>query len=511
MRIDEEYVVVADQEQTTCHTISEILNEKIETGNGASNQDQLHEECSAATNELLNEKGETKDEMEKKRLQQQAENLARELGREQERHRQCLIENEELRRQLSGGYCRLIQLNKNVKTAEQRRLILENREARYLSSISSLENLNIGKCIGKSVTKPMGQYGCNSIVYEVKGKEASQERLRCVLKAVFNPYATDDDVPMSEEDIDRRFRLEYDIPCIPHRNIIRVLHHFCSEIEGELPEWPPEGGHRSLFLLMEQHECNLQTHCRLLRKNGLMTPRTLLLFLVQLLAGIEHLGKHNIVHRDLKLDNVLVSREGPGDNVRLVICDFGCSYHAPNCLEKVSARNLRDTGGGNTVHLARELSYLPEDPEVTRDVSKADLWAIGMMAHEIATGTDPTNVVTHEEKRRKSHGIPTLPSLPPEYSIHCRKLLESLLHFDVDKRPNASEAGLLCCILLYGPPIPEGDTMDTDEVKHWHLEQVMTLKDRSDEDLLCDPIFLNYLHLFSPAQVASLMNQYLLH
>jgi mitogen-activated protein kinase 1/3 len=43
-------------------------------------------------------------------------------------------------------------------------------------------------------------------------------------------------------------------------------------------------------------------------------------FLYQLLAGVAHLHSASIVHRDLKLSNILVNR-----NCDLKVCDFGLS------------------------------------------------------------------------------------------------------------------------------------------------------------------------------------------
>ena len=76
-----------------------------------------------------------------------------------------------------------------------------------------------------------------------------------------------------------------------------------------LPHWPPYGGRSSLFLVMKEYDCNLQSHCRNLRQRGSLDERFLLTVLLQLFKAIEHLVRHNILHRDLKLDNVLLKLE----------------------------------------------------------------------------------------------------------------------------------------------------------------------------------------------------------
>jgi serine/threonine protein kinase len=115
---------------------------------------------------------------------------------------------------------------------------------------------------------------------------------------------------MEDAEIEDRFRAEYDLPCRPHPNIMRVLHHFCASVLPRgLPEWPPVGGQSSLFLVMQDYDCSLQSHCKKLHLRGSMDERFVLVILLQLLKAIEHLAKHNILHRDLKMDNVLIKME----------------------------------------------------------------------------------------------------------------------------------------------------------------------------------------------------------
>ena len=62
-----------------------------------------------------------------------------------------------------------------------------------------------------------------------------------VMKAVFNPHAVD--VAMEDAAINDLFRAEYDLPCRPHPNVVRVLHHFCASV-------PPQGLSAYLFVVL---------------------------------------------------------------------------------------------------------------------------------------------------------------------------------------------------------------------------------------------------------------------
>ena len=61
-----------------------------------------------------------------------------------------------------------------------------------------------------------------------------------VLKAMINPHAVDQ--AMEDAALEEMFRAEYDLPCRPHPNIVRVLHHFCASV-------PPRGLSVSLMCM----------------------------------------------------------------------------------------------------------------------------------------------------------------------------------------------------------------------------------------------------------------------
>ncbi len=87
------------------------------------------------------------------------------------------------------------------------------------------------------------------------------------------------------------------------------------------------------------------------------------------LSGLEHLHKNNLIHRDLKPANVLLQ----GSTPRLT--DFG--------LTRVL------TSSGHTTNLAGTPGYMA--PEVFRGQYSvaSDLWAAGVLLHELLTGSLP--------------------------------------------------------------------------------------------------------------------------
>ncbi len=97
--------------------------------------------------------------------------------------------------------------------------------------------------------------------------------------------------------------------------------------------------------------------------------------LVQMAGALAEAHAHNIVHRDIKLSNVLVDRMG--GRTRFVLTDFGVGRTA----EGIQAE--KHTGG----------TYLFMAPEQLRGRPgpQSDLWALGVVAYRLLTGQMPFN------------------------------------------------------------------------------------------------------------------------
>jgi serine/threonine-protein kinase len=95
--------------------------------------------------------------------------------------------------------------------------------------------------------------------------------------------------------------------------------------------------------------------------------------LVQMAAALETAHAHNVVHRDIKLGNVLVDRTGP--RVRFVLTDFGIGQLAEGIQTQKHA-------GGTFAFMA------PEQLR-GRPCPQSDLWALGVVAYRLLTGKMP--------------------------------------------------------------------------------------------------------------------------
>lgn len=73
----------------------------------------------------------------------------------------------------------------------------------------------------------------------------------------------------------------------------------------------------------------------------------------QILCAITHCFSHGLIHRDIKLDNIMIYNR----DFRVILCDFGCSMYTSSKTWK-STYYKGMPFGGNLAHLAPEVTAL---------------------------------------------------------------------------------------------------------------------------------------------------------
>ena len=117
---------------------------------------------------------------------------------------------------------------------------------------------------------------------------------------------------------------------------------------------------------------------KLLQREKVLAPSRVARIAAQICEGLAAAHKVGVVHRDLKPDNiVLVRRGGDPDFVKLV--DFGIAQFAG----PVAHRTRAGIALGSAAYMA------PEQAEGKRVDGRADLYAVGVVMHELLTGEVP--------------------------------------------------------------------------------------------------------------------------
>ena len=145
---------------------------------------------------------------------------------------------------------------------------------------------------------------------------------------------------------------------LSHRNVRRIL----------------AAGRWNGLLYMVTEYINGSALKDIIEQDGPIAQKKAVDYALQIAAGIEHAHLKNIIHRDIKPQNVLVSLDG---TVKLV--DFG--------IAKVISQKTRTMGGKDIVGSVHYIS--PEQARGTVVDSRTDIYSFGVVLYEMFTGRVP--------------------------------------------------------------------------------------------------------------------------
>lgn len=109
-----------------------------------------------------------------------------------------------------------------------------------------------------------------------------------------------------------------------------------------------------------------------LQRRQAMTPRVALAYLEAIVDGLAAAHRAGLVHRDMKPENVLVSRDG-----QIKVADFGL------------ARATTDFTGTGAALMGTVAYVSPELVSGSPADERSDIYAVGIMAYEMLTGRQP--------------------------------------------------------------------------------------------------------------------------
>lgn len=206
----------------------------------------------------------------------------------------------------------------------------------------------IGKLLGNRY-EILEQLGGGGMALVWKGKDTFLNRL-VTIKVLRPEYASD-------EDFVRRFRREAQaVASLSHPNIVSIY----------------DVGHENdaYYLVMEYVEGeNLKD---LIRREAPLVPSKVIMLGRQIADALEHAHENNIIHRDVKPHNILITRSG-----RAKLTDFGIAQASASTLTHT------DTIVGSVHYIS------PEQAKGEPAGPKSDIYSLGVVLYEMLTGQVP--------------------------------------------------------------------------------------------------------------------------
>ncbi|KAG0241636.1 hypothetical protein BGW41_005652 [Actinomortierella wolfii] len=220
--------------------------------------------------------------------------------------------------------------------------------------------------------------------------------------------------PMGRDEVQQAAAIQHEIEILQLLNDRHIIQFYGTTYHDN-----------SLVLIMDYAEGgNLQ---RAIEKHQLVDWSTKIRIAREIARGLTYIHHKNVIHRDLKSMNVLLTR-----HMEVKLCDFG--------LATVKVRSASRSSGSGTLKgtfrwMAPEL--LTSKPKYS---TKSDIYALGMVMWEMAANcTTPFRTQTDNLAIAVAVKSGEREELPPDVPDEYRKWVELCWEHEPQKRPEAHE------------------------------------------------------------------------
>lgn len=276
--------------------------------------------------------------------------------------------------------------------------------------ISADDNLNMSKSELESTgTQRLCQWrlgeligqGTAGKVYQAMDEETGQLLAVKIIKLDSNPFVAEKQFHSLSQEISL-------LKSLKHVHIVRYLQTDVVLDERQvkiLLEYVPGG---SLYSI--------------LHKFGPLSQKVIKTYSYQIIKGLQYLHSHQVIHRDLKSPNVLVT-----DDAVIKLIDFGCSKR---CEDGEINKSIK----GSPYWMAPEV-VLQQGHSFS-----SDIWSFGCLLIEMSTGKPPWS-----EYSKKAVDVIKLISIPgklpkfPQGPTQLLELIAACINRNPEERPTADQ------------------------------------------------------------------------
>ena len=203
-----------------------------------------------------------------------------------------------------------------------------------------------------------------------------------------------------------------------HVNIVKFYGFYLFDKEAVLIMEYVEGG--SLKEKIEEARINK----RKLEEKEIVT------WVKEIASALRYCHKDkNIIHRDIKPDNILLTNDG-----HIKLADFGASKLLSK-RTKITKTRIGD------------LDYISPEVENGEEYTfSTDIWSLGVLTYELCLLQHPQTKYRLKKKKFLSGGVPKLED--KDYSTELSDLIQKMLSVKPEERPTADEIVQVCEKLL---------------------------------------------------------------
>jgi serine/threonine protein kinase len=173
------------------------------------------------------------------------------------------------------------------------------------------------------------------------------------------------------------------------------------------------------YLILEY--CAAGDLSMVIKREGFLSETTARKYMQQFASALRYLKNKNILHRDLKPQNLLLTGNG-----QLKMTDF-------NFARELYETDLAETMCGSPLYMAPEIISGWKSSDSQSYTVKADLWSVGMIMYEMVYGCHP-----YADAKNVMELVKKITNEPIEYnskvSADCNHLLKGLLQRKPESR-----------------------------------------------------------------------------
>ena len=264
---------------------------------------------------------------------------------------------------------KVVEILQVAKSMGVKRLKLSSINRSLLRTDEGEVYLLLTHCRRKTADKLLGKGGYSSVKYAVRLSDAKIVAVKVTRSGRYSAIRTGEVKILKQFQGNPLIVQLHGSACVDGVTESAILSAYGSVLPGEKPG-------QKLYLLLDYYGLGSLMHVlKKERTSGTLTKKMILSILIDLALALKSVHEQNVLHADIKPDNLLVASSEATGQLRPVLADFGISR---NLNEESDLTAVTGTVG----YIAPE-RYNEEIETDHELIKKSDVWSLGAVFYEI--------------------------------------------------------------------------------------------------------------------------------